>query len=176
MMIKTNGFVTVDMFTNKADTSRVFCPLRGSEVLEPIFEKLTALCKELGTEAMVCVDYDLEKKAVVCDVYEDLDNDKVIIEDVSLSKAQRVLEKVIQERKEAEYRKKVFAEAAEIAAKFEAEAFRVRVAETDMYDDSCDYRLYILGKGTYYHEKEMGWYTYETNEETGEIWKKEAEI
>ena len=95
---------------------------------------------------MVCVDYDVQKKAIVCDVYEDLDNDKVIIEDVSLSKAQRVLEKVIQERKEIEYRKKIFAEATEIAAKFDIESLAFKTEEKDIFGNPCDFRLGSPGK------------------------------
>lgn len=119
---------------SKEEGSRVICDLKNSEVLGLWFGEFDELCKQLGENWYVEVTYDVVKKGVVCDIYSDWFENEFAGKNFSLTQAKKELKEAVRKVKE-EYRKKIFMEAAEIAARIGAETYSVYIKASDkMFD------------------------------------------
>lgn len=154
----------------KNTENRVVCALKGAHVYKDIFEEINARCVSLGETWHVIVTYDIEHDQVVCDVYENPKENKLIAEGLPLDMCLFCLVGLDCEKKS---RKKAFTEAAEIAADKDAEYFRVHEKDKDPSGGECDYKLVIRNDETnvYYHDSE-GWYSLILDLDS-EGWKRE---
>ena len=155
----------------KNTENRVVCTLKGAHVYKDIFEEINARCISLGETWHVIVTYDLEQDQVVCDIYENPKENKLIAEYLPLDMCLFCLVGLDCEKKA---HKKIFAEAAEIAANKGAEYFRVHEVEKDSDGGECDYKLVVKNIESYiYYNDSEGWYYLFFPVEDGEEWKRQ---
>ena len=135
---------------SKEEGSRVICDLKNSEVLGLWFNEFDELCKELGEKWYVEVNYDVVKKAVVCDVYSNWFEDKFAGTGLSLTQTKKRLQKTADR---ANYLRKIYAEAAEIALQKGDGVFEVLNLLDELYGWEIDCGL-KCGVNYFAHLKE----------------------
>lgn len=132
------------------EDSRIVCTLRGLHGYKEILKKINQYCVELGTPYHAIITYDLERETVICDVVEISPNgNKCRMHDVPIDQCVPLL-KWATHKNRKEYRKKVFTEAAEIAAKIDGEQYNVSsTASDEMFDYLMSVK--IADKYAYYY-------------------------
>ena len=142
--------------SGKKEESRVICDLKNSEVLELWFGEFNELCKQLGENWYVEVNYDVVKKTVVCDVYSDWFEDKFAGKDLSLTQTKKKLQKTVNR---INYLRKIYAEAAEIAIQKGNGIFEILNLLDEIYDWEYDCGLNCVNK-TFSHLKKQNCWVY----------------
>ena len=135
----------------------ILCNLTEYESLEEQLCRINELCEKIGLGWSVDINYSVAKNAIVADVYSEFPEMDNLYEDKSLDEVERILAEKARET-EREYRKKVFTEAAEIAAKIDGEKYNVFSTASD---ERFDYSLFVkvVDKYVYYYHsiKANGW-------------------
>lgn len=142
--------------SGKKEESRVICNLKNSEVLELWFGEFNELCKQLGENWYVEVNYDVVKKTVVCDVYSDWLEDKFAGKDLSLTQTKKKLQGTVNR---INYLRKIYAEAAEIAIQKGNGIFEILNLLDEIYGWEFDCGL-SCGNKTFAHLKKQNCWVY----------------
>lgn len=127
----------------------VLCNLTEYESLGDQLCRIDNLCEKIGLDWSVDINYSVAKNAIVADVYSEFPEMDNLYKDKSLDEVERILAEKAKET-EREYRKKVFTEAAEIAAKIDGEKYNVFPTASD---EMFDYSMFIkiADKYAYYY-------------------------
>ena len=103
----------------------VLCNLTEYESLGDQLCRIDNLCEKIGLGWSVDINYSVAKNAIVADVYSEFPEMDNLYKDKSLDETERILTEKAKEA-ECEYRKKIFTEAAEIAAIYKADSYTIK--------------------------------------------------
>lgn len=127
--------------------THVLCNLTEYESLGDQLCRIDNLCEKIGLDWSVDINYSVAKNTIVADVYSEFPEMDNLYKDKSLDEVERILAEKAKET-EHEYRKKVFTEAAEIAAKIDGEKYNVSSTASD---EMFDYSMFVKIADKYAH-------------------------